>query len=131
MPTTAGRRAGQARHEAPWAYGRRSTTAKDSIRAHIQRCWLAAAHRTVETGTGHPRPTTGHELDRIHLITLTTTDATQAHALSCLHTGCGCGVLPTGGRRWRRCRPGVFGIDVMLIFFDTFTVVGTYVQRGL
>ena len=39
------------------------------------------------------------------------------------------------GRWWRpvtRCgRPGGFGIDVMLIFFDTFTAVGTYVRRGL
>ena len=36
-----------------------------------------------------------------------------------------------GGRRWRRCRRGVLGIDVMLIFFDTFTAVSTYVRRGL
>ena len=38
-------------------------------------------------------------------------------------------VAAAGGRASLPSR--VFGIDVMLIFFDTFTAVGTYVQRGL
>jgi Transposase DDE domain len=46
---------------------------EDRIRAHIQLCWLALLLiRIVENTVGDTWRTTRHELDRLHLVTLTT-----------------------------------------------------------
>jgi hypothetical protein len=48
---------------------------EDRIRAHIQLCWLALLLlRVIENATGDTWRNTRHELDRLHLITLATTD---------------------------------------------------------
>ncbi len=48
---------------------------EDRIRAHVQLCWLALLLiRVVENGTGNTWRNTRHELDRMHLVTLATTD---------------------------------------------------------
>ena len=52
---------------------------EDRIRAHIQLCWLALLLiRVVETSTGDTWRNTRHELDRLHLITLSTRDGQVA-----------------------------------------------------
>jgi len=46
---------------------------EDRIRAHIQLCWLALLLlRVVENTTGDTWRNTRHELDRMHLVTLST-----------------------------------------------------------
>ena len=46
---------------------------EDRIRAHVQLCWLALLLiRVVENATGDTWRNTRHELDRLHLVTLTT-----------------------------------------------------------
>ena len=48
---------------------------EDRIRAHVQLCWLALLLvRVAETATGDTWRTLRHELDRMHLVTLATTD---------------------------------------------------------
>jgi len=48
---------------------------EDRIRAHVQLCWLALLLiRVVENATGDTWRNTRHELDRMHLVTLATTD---------------------------------------------------------
>ncbi|WP_222432413.1 hypothetical protein [Leekyejoonella antrihumi] len=52
---------------------------EDRIRAHIQLCWLALLLiRVVENATGDTWRNLRHELDRMHLITLATSDGTVA-----------------------------------------------------
>ena len=49
----------------------------DRIRAHVQLCWLALLLiRVAETTTGQTWRTLRHELDRLHLVTLTTSEGT-------------------------------------------------------
>lgn len=49
---------------------------EDRIRAHVQLCWLALLLiRVVENATADTWRNLGHELDRIHLVTLATPDA--------------------------------------------------------
>ena len=46
---------------------------EDRIRAHVQLCWLALLLlRVAETATGDTWRSIRHELDRLHLVTLTT-----------------------------------------------------------
>jgi hypothetical protein len=46
---------------------------EDRIRAHIQLCWLALLLiRVIENATADTWRNTRHELDRLHLVTLTT-----------------------------------------------------------
>jgi hypothetical protein len=46
---------------------------EDRIRAHIQLCWLALLLlRVIENATGDTWRNVRHELDRMHLITLST-----------------------------------------------------------
>jgi hypothetical protein len=48
---------------------------EDRIRAHVQLCWLALLLiRVVENTTGETWRNTRHELDRLHLVTLATTE---------------------------------------------------------
>ncbi len=48
---------------------------EDRIRAHVQLCWLALLLiRVVENATGDTWRNIRHELDRMHLVTLATTD---------------------------------------------------------
>ena len=48
---------------------------EDRIRAHVQLCWLALLLiRVAETTTSDTWRNLRHELDRMHLVTLTTTD---------------------------------------------------------
>ena len=52
---------------------------EDRIRAHIQLCWLALLLvRVAETHTGDTWRNLRHELDRMHLVTLTTADGRVA-----------------------------------------------------
>jgi transposase len=52
---------------------------EDRIRAHIQLCWLALLLiRVVETATGDTWRNARHELDRLHLLTLATSDGQVA-----------------------------------------------------
>jgi Transposase DDE domain len=52
---------------------------EDRIRAHIQLCWLALLLiRVAETRTGDTWHNLRHELDRMHLVTLATTDGRVA-----------------------------------------------------
>ena len=52
---------------------------EDRIRAHIQLCWLALLLiRVVENATGDTWRNIRHELDRMHLVTLATTDGQVA-----------------------------------------------------
>jgi hypothetical protein len=48
---------------------------EDRIRAHVQLYWLALLLlRVVESTTGDTWRNIGHELDRMHLVTLATAD---------------------------------------------------------
>ena len=50
---------------------------EDRIRAHVQLCWLALLLiRVAETTTGQTWRTLRHELDRLHLVTLATSEGT-------------------------------------------------------
>jgi hypothetical protein len=52
---------------------------EDRIRAHVQLCWLALLLlRVVENATGDTWRNLRHELDRMHLVTLATTDGQVA-----------------------------------------------------
>ena len=52
---------------------------EDRIRAHVQLCWLALLLlRVVENATGGTWRNIRHELDRMHLVTLATTDGQVA-----------------------------------------------------
>jgi hypothetical protein len=52
---------------------------EDRIRAHVQLCWLALLLlRVVENATGDTWRNVRHELDRMHLVTLATTDGQVA-----------------------------------------------------
>jgi len=52
---------------------------EDRIRAHIQLCWLALLLlRVVENTTGDTWRNTRHELDRMHLVTLSTPEGRVA-----------------------------------------------------
>jgi hypothetical protein len=52
---------------------------EDRIRAHVQLCWLALLLiRVAETTTSDTWRNLRHELDRMHLVTLTTTDGRVA-----------------------------------------------------
>ena len=52
---------------------------EDRIRAHIQLCWLALLLiRVVENATGDTWRNTRYELNRMHLVTLTTADGQVA-----------------------------------------------------
>jgi hypothetical protein len=52
---------------------------EDSIRAHIQLCWLALLLiRVIENSTGDTWRNTRHELDRLALVTLGTGHGTVA-----------------------------------------------------
>ena len=52
---------------------------EDRIRAHIQLCWLALLLiRVIENATGDTWRNIGHELDRLHLVTLATSDGQVA-----------------------------------------------------
>ena len=52
---------------------------EDRIRAHIQLCWLALLLlRVVENATGDTRRNIRNELDRMHLVTLSTADGQVA-----------------------------------------------------
>ena len=60
---------------------------EDRIRAHIQLCWLALLLiRAVENAVGDTWRNVRHELDRMHLVTLTTAHGTLAQR-SVLTTG--------------------------------------------
>ena len=104
------------------------------IRAHIQRCWLALPTARSGRAPATPGPRRGHELDRMHLITLTT-DAPQDSTLHAQSAACstvaGVGSWPVVAAGDALRPSGGFGIDVMLILFDTFTWVSPYVRRGL
>ncbi|MGI8946623.1 MAG: hypothetical protein ACR2FV_01295, partial [Ornithinimicrobium sp.] len=48
---------------------------EDRIRGHVQLCWLALLLiRVAENTTATPGATSRHEMDRMHLVTLATTD---------------------------------------------------------
>jgi hypothetical protein len=52
---------------------------EDRIRGHVQLCWLALLlTRVVENATGDTWRNTRHELDRMHLVTLATSDGQVA-----------------------------------------------------
>lgn len=52
---------------------------EDRIRSHVQLCWLALLLiRVVENSTGDTWRNTRHELDRMHLVTLETTEGRVA-----------------------------------------------------
>jgi hypothetical protein len=52
---------------------------EDRIRGHIQLCWLALLLiRLIETTTHDTWRNAGHELDRMHLVTLATDHGTIA-----------------------------------------------------
>ncbi len=52
---------------------------KDRIRAHVQLCWLAMLLiRVAENTTGHTWRNIRHELDRMHMITLATSEGQVA-----------------------------------------------------
>jgi Transposase DDE domain len=52
---------------------------EDRIRAHVQLCWLALLLiRVAENATGDTWRTLHHELDRMHLVTLATSDGRVA-----------------------------------------------------
>ena len=52
---------------------------EDRIRGHVQLCWLALLLvRVVENATGDTWRNTRHELDRMHLVTLATSDGQVA-----------------------------------------------------
>jgi hypothetical protein len=52
---------------------------EDRIRAHIQLCWLSLLLiRVIENATGDTWRNTRHELDRMHLVTLATSDGQVA-----------------------------------------------------
>jgi transposase len=52
---------------------------EDRIRAHVQLCWLALLLiRVVENSTDQTWRNARHELDRMHLVTLATTDGKVA-----------------------------------------------------
>ena len=52
---------------------------EDRVRGHVQLCWLALLlTRVVENTTGDTWRTTRHELDRMHLVTLATSDGAVA-----------------------------------------------------
>lgn len=52
---------------------------EDRIRAHIQLCWLALLlTRVIENQVGDTWRTIGHELDRMHLVTLASEHGTLA-----------------------------------------------------
>jgi len=52
---------------------------EDRIRAHVQLCWLALLLlRVVENATGDTWRNVRHELDRMHLVTLATTEGQVA-----------------------------------------------------
>ena len=52
---------------------------EDRIRAHVQLCWLALLlMRVIENATDDTWRNVRHELDRMHLITLATTDGQVA-----------------------------------------------------
>jgi transposase len=52
---------------------------EDRIRSHIQLCWLALLLiRVIENTTGDTWRNIRHELDRMHLVTLTTTQGRVA-----------------------------------------------------
>jgi hypothetical protein len=60
----------------------------DRIRAHVQLCWLALLLiRVIENATGDTWRNLRHELDRMHLVTLATTDGhvAQRSALTAGH----------------------------------------------
>jgi transposase len=60
---------------------------EDRIRAHVQLCWLALLlTRVAETATGDTWRNLRHELDRMHLVTLTTPDG-QVTQRSVITTG--------------------------------------------
>jgi len=52
---------------------------EDRIRAHVQLCWLALLLiRVAENATGDTWVNLRHELDRMHLVTLATSDGRVA-----------------------------------------------------
>ncbi len=52
---------------------------EDRIRGHVQLCWLALLLiRVIENATGDTWRNTRHELDRMHLVTLATSDGQVA-----------------------------------------------------
>ena len=52
---------------------------EDRIRAHVQLCWLALLLiRVAENATGDTWRNLHHELDRMHLVTLATSDGRVA-----------------------------------------------------
>ena len=52
---------------------------EDRIRAHVLLCWLALLLiRVAETATGDTWRTIAHELDRMHLVTLVTSEGQVA-----------------------------------------------------
>lgn len=52
---------------------------EDRIRAHVQLCWLALLLlRVVENATNDTWRNVHHELDRMHLVTLSTADGQVA-----------------------------------------------------
>ena len=52
---------------------------EDRIRGHVQLCWLALLLiRVIENATGDTWRNTRHELDRMHLVTLSTADGQVA-----------------------------------------------------
>ena len=52
---------------------------EDRIRAHIQLCWLALLLlRVIANATGDTWRNIRHELDRMHLVTLATSDGQVA-----------------------------------------------------
>ncbi len=60
---------------------------EDRIRAHVQLCWLALLLiRVVENATDDTWRNIRHELDRLHLVTMSTPDG-QVAQRSALTTG--------------------------------------------
>jgi hypothetical protein len=52
---------------------------EDRIRAHVQLCWLALLlTRVIETAASDTWRNIRHQLDRMHLVTLATTDGQAA-----------------------------------------------------
>ena len=80
---------------APSGCARCSTTARTASAAHVQLCWLALLLvRVVENATGDTWRNTRHELDRMHLVTLATTDGQVAQRTA-----------TTAGQKTILCRP--------------------------
>ncbi len=56
---------------------------EDRIRSHIQLCWLGLLlMRVIENGTGDTWRNVSHELDRMHLVTMETTEGRVAQRTS-------------------------------------------------